>query len=95
MAAAQMSPLLLGGICLPGMEWGPTCVPSMPDLEHTRMKHHEQAHEQVFSPKCVNARFGWFRTIRASMDRDGRPQSICVRIHSAVIRAMAALIIIP
>ena len=48
MAAAQMSPLLLSGIYLPGMERGPTCVPSMPDLEHTRMEHHEQDHEQIF-----------------------------------------------
>ena len=47
MAAVQMSPLLLSGIYLPGMERGPTCILSMPDLEHTRMEHHERDHDSI------------------------------------------------
>jgi hypothetical protein len=47
-AVAQMGPMLLSGMLFPWMGRGPTCSPIVPQLEQTRMEHHEQDDEQVF-----------------------------------------------
>jgi transposase len=60
-----MSPLLLSGIYLLGMEWGPTCVLIMLDFEHARMEHHERDDEQVPPEMRV-------REVRLVLDNDGR-----------------------
>jgi hypothetical protein len=47
-AVVQMGPMLLSGMVFPKMERGPPAGLSMPDLEQTRIEHHEQDNEQVF-----------------------------------------------